>query len=90
MTNPGHEDAPVTIPALLAERFSSTWWATRMPEHEDPDSPMQQGIRRQQLRDTVTIEPCPVCGAEGACAYDTEGRALIHTDTQLPEDEVPA
>jgi hypothetical protein len=23
-------------------------------------------------------EPCPECGATGACAYDSEGRALIH------------
>jgi hypothetical protein len=34
----------------------------------------------------VTVEPCPVCGAEGACTYDVEGRPLIHTDTELPED----
>ncbi|HEY9411792.1 MAG TPA: hypothetical protein VIP77_19590 [Jiangellaceae bacterium] len=33
-----------------------------------------------------TVDPCPVCGAAGACSYDAEGRPLIHTDTQLPED----
>lgn len=32
------------------------------------------------------VELCPVCGAAGACRYDAEGRALIHTDTELPED----
>lgn len=24
--------------------------------------------------------PCPVCGSSGACAYDAEGRALVHPD----------
>lgn len=27
------------------------------------------------------VESCPVCGKQGACAYDAEGRPLIHTDT---------
>lgn len=31
----------------------------------------------------LTVEPCPVCGEQGACAYDAEGRPLIHTDTEL-------
>lgn len=33
----------------------------------------------------LTVEPCPVCGEQGACSYDAEGRPLIHTDTELPE-----
>jgi hypothetical protein len=28
-------------------------------------------------------EPCPECGAYSACAYDDEGRALIHV---LPKE----
>jgi len=28
----------------------------------------------------LDVEPCPVCGEQGACAYDAEGRPLIHTD----------
>lgn len=34
----------------------------------------------------LTVEPCPVCGEQGACSYDAEGRPLIRTDTELPED----
>lgn len=30
------------------------------------------------------IEECPVCGAKGPCAFDAEGRPLIHTDAELP------
>lgn len=26
------------------------------------------------------LQPCPVCGEQGACSYDAEGRPLIHTD----------
>lgn len=28
---------------------------------------------------TAQTDPCPECGERGACAYDAEGRALIHT-----------
>lgn len=31
-------------------------------------------------------EPCPTCGADGACGYDAEGRALIHA-TAEPDRE---
>jgi len=26
----------------------------------------------------LSAQPCPKCGEVGACAYDAEGRALIH------------
>ena len=26
----------------------------------------------------VSREPCPTCGADGACGWDSEGRPLIH------------
>ncbi len=36
--------------------------------------------------DEVAISaPCPECGQVGACAYDTEGRPLIHA-TNTEED----
>ena len=30
-------------------------------------------------------ERCPICGAEGACAFDADGRPLVHTDANLPQ-----
>jgi len=30
---------------------------------------------------------CVLCGSTGACAYDAEGRALIHTTDDDDEDE---
>lgn len=38
--------------------------------------------------DEVAIStPCPECGQRGACAYDTEGRALIHAITDRDTEE---
>lgn len=28
----------------------------------------------------ISAKPCAECGEVGACAYDAEGRALIHAD----------
>ena len=30
----------------------------------------------------ISPVPCETCGAHGACAYDAEGRPLIHADTE--------
>ena len=32
-----------------------------------------------------TLTPCPVCGEFGACAYDSEGRPMLHTSTEDEE-----
>ena len=37
--------------------------------------------------DSEALSPCPECGALGACSYDDEGRALIHTITANEEDQ---
>ncbi len=29
-------------------------------------------------------ETCPICGAGGACAVDSEGRPMVHTDAEFP------
>ena len=36
--------------------------------------------------DVADLGPCPECGATGACAYDSEGRALIHTSVNDEEE----
>ena len=35
--------------------------------------------------DSLSAPPCPVCGSEGACGYDAEGRPMIHSE--LDEDD---
>jgi hypothetical protein len=42
------------------------------PEPPDPD-------------EVAPPSPCPLCGEVGACAYDTEGRALIHATDESEE-----
>jgi len=35
---------------------------------------------------SIDAGPCPECGEVGACAYDSEGRALIHVTPDEDED----
>jgi hypothetical protein len=62
--------------AMTDEEF----WADVHPEQDcrDDEPPVELT--------SLEVDPCPVCGSTGACSYDAEGRPLIHTDTQLPED----
>lgn len=33
----------------------------------------------------LTADPCPECGAVGACGWDDEGRPLIHATSEAPD-----
>lgn len=61
-------------------------WAAR--EHYDEMSgvlpPTAQDAERYDLENQLATS-CPECGEVGACAYDAEGRPLIHAP--LPEPE---
>lgn len=57
------------------------FWPHVFPNPAGPDTDY-----REHLDVQLEVEPCPVCGAQGACSYDAEGRPLIHTDTELPKD----
>lgn len=39
-------------------------------DEPDPNEPWDTGL--------VTGQPCSECGESGACAYDSEGRAMVH------------
>lgn len=43
---------------------------------EVPDQPI--GADWESIDPVIAGEPCPECGATGACAWDNEGRPLIH------------
>lgn len=60
----------------------------RLYQGEDPNAepdPREEPDFEDWLRwntptdDDLIDEPCPVCHASGACGYDNEGRALIHS-----------
>lgn len=38
--------------------------------------------KHEAVDERLTADPCPECGAAGACSWDIEGRPLIHA---LPE-----
>ena len=38
------------------------------------------------LDDELDIPPCPLCGEPGACAFDADGRPMIHVDTTEAPD----
>jgi hypothetical protein len=46
-------------------------------EPTEPPQPTVDDIERWELQDRMG-GPCPECGEVGACAYDDEGRALVH------------
>ena len=49
--------------------------AARCPVHGE--EPEDRDIAEWQLEGHLG-KPCPECGERGACAYDAEGRPLIH------------
>jgi hypothetical protein len=54
-------------------------------EVEEPE-PTDDEIADEDLRHQLA-EPCPECGAAGACAYDDHGRPLIHAAADAGEQE---
>lgn len=36
---------------------------------------------------SLDAEPCPACGASGACSWDANGRPLIHTTEETNRDD---
>ncbi len=61
------------------------FWAHVYPQTEyEPRQPDDQEIEEFDLMARLA-DPCPECGVLGACAYDAEGRALIHV-TEASDD----
>lgn len=57
------------------------FWAHVFPEigEADPDFfDIPPDVAAQWELETRLANPCPECGQVGACAYDVDGRALIH------------
>jgi hypothetical protein len=68
--------------AMRAAMTDSEFWAHVFPQPDPAGerSPDDQEIAEYELNARLA-DPCPECGQRGACAYDTEGRALIHVAT---------
>jgi len=46
--------------------------------HDDYEEPDLDDFGPDGDAAVLAAEPCPECEAEGACAWDAEGRPLIH------------
>ncbi len=57
------------------------FWEHVLQPHEradyEPDEP-DDGDIAEWATEARIATPCPECGQSGACAYDADGRALIH------------
>ena len=53
------------------------WALVFAQEPFEDDGYQYEPVLDDDLR-TQLANPCPECGASGACGYDTEGRPMIH------------
>lgn len=60
-----------------AEFWDRVFHQERPPE---PDPPEPDDVAEWELESRIGT-PCPECGQRGACAYDAEGRPMIHVVT---------
>lgn len=70
--------------AMRAAMTDGEFWAHVFPQPDPVGErfPDDQEIAEYELAARLA-DPCPECGQIGACAYDGEGRPLIHV---TPED----
>lgn len=61
------------------------FWAHVAGTLAGPDDPDPDDLAAWE--DVLMSEPCSQCGSVGACAYDSEGRPLIHADGFSDDDE---
>jgi hypothetical protein len=47
------------------------------PDYDEDPEPDEREIASYELEARLA-DPCPECGAAGACSFDDEGRPLIH------------
>jgi hypothetical protein len=58
------------------------FWAYVLNRHQEGDNEFFEGLAEEVL-DSI---PCKECGSIGACGYDSEGRAMIHTEQESEDD----
>lgn len=72
--------------AKRAAMTDGEFWAYvfGIDDHQDydPDDNWDISDLAEYELDTRLATPCPECGQHGACAYDIDGRPLIHVTTE--------
>lgn len=59
------------------------FWA-HVADGLSPEQPDEYNPDHDALDAGLTAEPCPECGATGACGWDDEGRPMLHA---IPDDD---
>lgn len=80
-SQPGY---PCAVRARRARMTDEEFWDDVYGDHTASGEPDFDG--RHPDIDVPVAEPCPACGAAGACSWDAEGRPLIHAVSD-EEDE---
>jgi len=50
------------------------------------EGPVIEPVEPDPDMESLDAPPCPVCGEQGACGYDAQGRALIHATDDEEDD----
>lgn len=61
------------------------FWQRVADNLNDAPAPWDPNGDPGELDVQVSRESCRVCGEAGACAYDAEGRPMIHADDDLED-----
>ena len=75
-----------TEAAMRARMTEAEFWELVFGGAGDVDYDPDEDPWAPTAEDPALGSPCPECGAAGACAYDVEGRPLIHT---TPNEDDP-
>lgn len=65
------------------EMDEAEFWERVYPQHGY--EPFDDGTD-QDLDAAVSSPPCTLCGASGACGWDSEGRPMIHAISEEDSD----
>lgn len=62
------------------------FWSHVFPQDRNvPEYDWTHEVEVSVLDGVEIAAPCPECGSFGACAYDAEGRALIHASADAAD-----
>lgn len=76
--NPCRCDRPCTC--RWADEDTDPKWRDGCNRHDDrTDGRRWRDVEPEELEYVTISDPCPECGQVGPCAYDVEGRPMIHT-----------
>lgn len=84
-------DKPFCASSPEAQALSGAeFWDAVYSQHQrpyEPEEPDEIELLEMGYVNRLDIAPpCPECGGHGACAYDDEGRPLIHAVKDHDED----